>query len=109
MADWAVLDGAITGTVFWPGRPGYDEARRPPIVRYRDVRPAAVVWCATEADVAAALSFAADAERDPDLFWALRGGGAPGVVTRLTFATVPAPDAVAFHLTWAPEHAAAVV
>jgi FAD/FMN-containing dehydrogenase len=221
MADWAVLDGALTGTVFWPGRPGYDEARRPPIVRYRDVRPAAVVRCATEADVAAALNFATaaglpvavrsgghcfagrssttgvvldvspmdaievgdgtvtvgagvrlgdlydrlaphgvtipagcgptvgiagltlggglgilgrtygltcdslrsarvvvargwdvvecDAERDPDLFWALRGGGAPGVVTRLTFATVPAPDAVAFHLTWAPEYAAAVV
>jgi FAD/FMN-containing dehydrogenase len=220
MADWAALDGAITGTVLWPGRAGYDEARRPPIVRYRDVRPAAVVRCATEDDVATALNFAGraglpvavrsgghsfagrssstgvvldtslmdtieigdgtvtvgagvrlgdlyerlathgvtipagsgptvgiagltlggglgtlgrahgltcdsllaarvvlasevavecDAEREADLFWALRGGGSPGVVTRLTFATVPAPDAIAFHLTWSPEHAAAVI
>jgi FAD/FMN-containing dehydrogenase len=41
---------------------------------------------------------ACDAEREPDLFWALRGGGAPGVVTALEFAIVPAPDSTAFRL-----------
>ncbi|SNY62902.1 FAD-binding oxidoreductase [Paractinoplanes atraurantiacus] len=35
-------------------------------------------------------------EADDDLLWALRGGGAPGVVTSLTFATVPAPSRTAF-------------
>ncbi|MFD0745181.1 FAD-binding oxidoreductase [Phytohabitans flavus] len=71
MADWAALDGAITGMVLWPGRPGYDEARRPPIVRYREVRPAAVVLCATEEDVEAALNFAGAAR----LPVAVRSGG----------------------------------
>jgi FAD/FMN-containing dehydrogenase len=43
-----------------------------------------------------------DAGREPDLFWALRGGGAPGVVTSLEFATVPAPRSTAFRLTFPP-------
>jgi FAD/FMN-containing dehydrogenase len=49
--------------------------------------------------------------REPDLFWALRGagGGQFGVVTSLVFATVPEPAASRFVLTWAAEHAAAVV
>jgi hypothetical protein len=52
-----------------------------------------------------------DAERLPDLFWALRGagGGQFGVVTSLVFDTVPAPEATGFHLQWTQEHAAAVV
>jgi FAD/FMN-containing dehydrogenase len=52
-----------------------------------------------------------DGDREPDLFWALRGGGSGnlGVVTSLVFDTVPAPDATSFHLTWAPHHAVAVV
>ncbi|MEU4564544.1 FAD-binding protein [Actinoplanes sp. NPDC023936] len=37
-------------------------------------------------------------EADDDLLWALRGGGAPGVVVSLTFATVPAPRCTAFRL-----------
>jgi FAD/FMN-containing dehydrogenase len=54
-----------------------------------------------------------DEDREPDLFWALRGsgGGNFGVLTSLVFETVPAPDATAFHLTWpfarAPEIVAA--
>jgi FAD/FMN-containing dehydrogenase len=42
------------------------------------------------------------ADREPDLFWALRGAGATGfgVVTSLTFRTIPEPDVTAFHLTW---------
>lgn len=39
-------------------------------------------------------------EADDDLLWMLRGGGAPGVVTSLTFRTIPAPDATAFRLTF---------
>ncbi len=48
-----------------------------------------------------------DDERDPDLFWALRGagGGNFGVVTSLVFETVTAPDTTAFHLRWPIEEA----
>jgi FAD/FMN-containing dehydrogenase len=51
-----------------------------------------------------------DAEREPDLFWALRGAGAAGfgVVTELRFATVPTPDATRFQVAWPPGAAAAV-
>jgi FAD/FMN-containing dehydrogenase len=43
-----------------------------------------------------------DAEREPDLFWALRGagGGQFGVVTTLRFATVPEPVTTRFELSW---------
>jgi FAD/FMN-containing dehydrogenase len=47
-------------------------------------------------------------EADDDLRWLLRGGGAPGVVTSLTFRTVPAPDSTAFRLSF-PAAAAADV
>lgn len=52
-----------------------------------------------------------DAQRDEDLFWALRGagGGSFGVVTRLELRTLPAPTATSFHLIWPIEHAAAVI
>jgi FAD/FMN-containing dehydrogenase len=53
-----------------------------------------------------------DAQREPDLFWALRGagGGQFGVVTRLTLATVEAPPAITcFDLTWPHEAAAEII
>lgn len=56
-----------------------------------------VVWC--------------DAQRHPDLFWALRGagGGRFGVVTSLVLRTRPVVPAIAFTYRWRYRHAAAVV
>ncbi len=52
-----------------------------------------------------------DEDREPDLFWALRGagGGNFGVVTSLVFDTVPSPDTTVFHLLWPLEKADALV
>jgi FAD/FMN-containing dehydrogenase len=52
-----------------------------------------------------------DRDREPDLFWALRGagGGQFGVVTDLVFATVPEPAAVPFEMHWPRTDAAAVI
>ena len=54
---------------------------------------------------------ACDDGRASDLFWALRGGGTGtfGVVTSLTFRTVPAPAGTVFHLTWPHDHAERVI
>jgi FAD/FMN-containing dehydrogenase len=52
-----------------------------------------------------------DASSDHDLYWALRGagGGNFGVVTALTFRTIPEPQAVAFHLSWPGDSAVEVM
>jgi FAD/FMN-containing dehydrogenase len=52
-----------------------------------------------------------DADHDPDLFWALRGGGGGhlGAVTSFTFATSPAPDLHTFYLSWPLSQAEAVI
>lgn len=53
----------------------------------------------------------ADANHEPDLFWACRGGGGGllGVVTSLTFATQPAPVINTVYLQWDYAVAAAVI
>jgi FAD/FMN-containing dehydrogenase len=65
------LQGAIAGDVVLPGAPAYDAVGRPQIARFRDVRPQAVVLCATPTDVAEAVSVARRA-RVPI---AMRSGG----------------------------------
>lgn len=222
MMQWDALDQRLAGEVVTAASPGYDLARRPEMARYEDVRPRAVVRCASEADVAATLAFAresaspfairggghdfaghsstegilldtgpmrdlsvvdgrlaagagarladvydalaphgltipagcgptvgvvghtlsggmgilgrrhglaldrlrgarvvladgavvdCDEHRERDLFWAVRGAGCGnfGVVTRLVFEPVPAPEATSFHLTWGRAHAGTLV
>lgn len=52
-----------------------------------------------------------DEQHHADLFWALRGAGAGGfgVVTSLTFRTVPPPRLTCFRLVWSTGHAGALV
>ncbi|QYN39776.1 FAD-binding oxidoreductase [Pseudonocardia sp. DSM 110487] len=219
--ELTALRGTIAGEVVLPGSADYERARRPAIARFRDVRPRAVVRCATTQDVVETLAVArllrvpvavrggghcfagrssttgivldvspmatvalrdglavvgagtrlgalydaldghgltlpagcepavgvtgltlgggfgelgrrhgltcdrlagarvvcadgrvvdCDAHREPDLFWALRGGGPGfGVVTTLLFRPVPAPPTTVFHLTWPAGTATAVV
>jgi FAD/FMN-containing dehydrogenase len=48
-------------------------------------------------------------EADDDLLWVLRGGGAPGVVTALTFRTFPISSSTAFRLTFPAAAASDIV
>ena len=54
------LRGALDGEVITPESPGYDAARRPAFARYREVRPLAVVQCASVRDVARTIAYARD-------------------------------------------------
>lgn len=52
----------------------------------------------------------ANAQENPDLFWACRGGGGQvGVVTSLTFQTVPAPTISTAYLQWSFDDAVPVI
>jgi UDP-N-acetylenolpyruvoylglucosamine reductase len=52
----------------------------------------------------------ADREQEPDLFWALRGGGANfGIVTAIEFALYPVAEVYAGWLAWPIERAAEVL
>ena len=54
----AELREAIRGTVFAPGDPGYDDARKIWNAMFDDVEPALVVRCAGTADVIKAIELA---------------------------------------------------
>jgi FAD/FMN-containing dehydrogenase len=71
VGDLEDLRAALDGEVLTPLVPGYDAARRPAIARFRDVRPPAVVQCATVNDVVRTVAFA----RDTGTPVAPRGGG----------------------------------
>ena len=49
-----------------------------------------------------------DAENDPELFWSLRGGGGPGVVTALEFSLLPLATSYAGSIAFDAEHAPVV-
>jgi FAD/FMN-containing dehydrogenase len=70
-ADWAALQGAIDGDVVLPGSADYESVRNPVMARFEHLRPAAVVQCATAADVAATLAVV----RELRLPTAIRSGG----------------------------------
>ena len=58
MGDWQALQQTIAGEVLTPEAAGYEEARKPAIARFHDVRPQAVVRCRAAEDVAEAVAFA---------------------------------------------------
>jgi FAD/FMN-containing dehydrogenase len=70
-ADWRALQRAIDGDVVLPGSPGYESVRKPLMARFEHLRPAAVVLCATPADVAATIAVAGGLR----LRTAVRSGG----------------------------------
>ncbi|MBB5869058.1 hypothetical protein F4553_002437 [Allocatelliglobosispora scoriae] len=47
--------------------------------------------------------------REPDLDWALRGGGTLGVVTELVFRTYPARPVTIFHVSWPLDEAVELI
>jgi FAD/FMN-containing dehydrogenase len=70
-ADWDALRGEISGEVSLPGSPHYEQARRPAIARFQDIKPQALVLCETPQDVSETISFA----RRSGLETVVRSGG----------------------------------
>ncbi|CAL9594256.1 putative FAD-linked oxidoreductase YvdP [Streptomyces sp. enrichment culture] len=56
--DWEALDARLAGEVVLPGAAAYESARQLQHSEFDAVRPRAVVRCATEGDVRAAVDFA---------------------------------------------------
>jgi FAD/FMN-containing dehydrogenase len=71
LPNWESLQGRIDGDVALPGSPAYQASPPPFNARFRDVRPAAIMSCASSQDVAEATSFA----RRHGLELATRAGG----------------------------------
>jgi FAD/FMN-containing dehydrogenase len=95
--DWPALAASIDGSVQLPGTDAWEQGRRLFDPRFDAVR----------ADGRARTVAAA---HEPDLFWALRGGGGGpfGVVTAWRMRTHPATDVGTFLLTYPWEQAAEV-
>jgi FAD/FMN-containing dehydrogenase len=65
MCDYALAQASamrslarMSVTVLRPGSPAYEQARKPAIARFHDVRPQAVARCETAGDVAETIAFA---------------------------------------------------
>jgi FAD/FMN-containing dehydrogenase len=58
LSGLAAFAAASGGSVVLPGSPDYELVRKPSWAQYEDVRPAAVVLCATPPDVAETITFA---------------------------------------------------
>lgn len=71
MHDLVGLGAALDGELLTPASPGYDAARRPALARFWDVRPRAIVRCASVWDVARTIGYA----RDTGTHVVPRGGG----------------------------------
>jgi FAD/FMN-containing dehydrogenase len=71
LPSWQALQGGIAGEVVLPGSPADQELPAPFNARFHDVRPRAIVLCATPQDVAATILFA----RRHGLACVPRGGG----------------------------------
>jgi FAD/FMN-containing dehydrogenase len=71
LPSWQALQGGIAGEVVLPGSPADQELPAPFNARFHDVRPRAIVLCATPEDVAETISFA----RRHGLACAPRSGG----------------------------------
>src|SRR3954447_9044330 len=71
ITDWDALQREIDGEVVLPGSADYKSVRKPVMARFEHLRPAAIVRCATPADVAATLAVA----RKLRLPIAIRSGG----------------------------------
>jgi len=71
MPNWQALHAGIAGEVVLPGSPHYQELPKPFNARFHDVRPQAIVLCATPQDVAETIWFA----RRHGLECAMRSGG----------------------------------
>jgi FAD/FMN-containing dehydrogenase len=55
--NWGTFQGAIGGEVVLPGAPAYDRLPRPFNARFHEVRPQAIVLCATPQDVSETIRF----------------------------------------------------
>jgi FAD/FMN-containing dehydrogenase len=70
-ADWDAHRRAIAGEVVLPGSPEYEQTSRAFNARFHDIRPQAIVRCASASDVAETISFI----RRHGLEHATRSGG----------------------------------
>jgi hypothetical protein len=80
MPNWQALQAGIAGEVVLPGSAAYQEIPKPFNARFHDVRPQAIVLCATPQDVAETISFA----RRHSLACATRSDGLPSPRTSCT-------------------------